>query len=84
MVFSKESAVLAHRNRRNVRGDRADLLTELSIPAHHIQLADPRVAASTLVDSADKLLRCVKRADFWKDDPDIARRINDRLASGAA
>jgi hypothetical protein len=72
-------------NRREIRGDGADLLAELAMPAHHIQLADPRVAASTLVaDSpASRLLHCVKRADFWKDDPDIARRINDQLASGA-
>jgi hypothetical protein len=70
-------------NRRGIRGDGADLLAELSMPAHHIQLADPRIPASTLVNSADKLLRCVKRADFWKDDPDIIRRINDQLASGA-
>lgn len=73
-----------HSNRRKIGNDGADLLAELSMPAHHIQLADPRVAASSLVDSADKLMRCVKRADFWKDDPDIARRINDQLASGAA
>ena len=72
-----------HSNRRGIHGDGADLLAELSMPAHHIQLADPRIAASSLVDSADKLLRCVKRADFWKDDPDIIRRINDQLASGA-
>jgi hypothetical protein len=84
LFFKAESVVSAHSNRRKIRGDGADLLAELSMPAHHIQLADPRVAASALVgDSADRLLHCVKRADFWKDDPDIARRINDQLASGA-
>lgn len=67
---------------RKLSNDSADLLAGLAMSAQHIQLADPRVAASTLVSSADKLLHCVKRADFWKDDPDIARRINDRLASG--
>lgn len=71
-------------SRSKVRSERADLLTELAMPAHHIQLADPRVAASSLVDSADRLMRCVHRADFWKDDPDIARWVNDRLAANAA
>ena len=73
----------AHSKNREMNGERAELLADLAMSAQHIQLADPTVAASTLVNSADRLLRCVKRADFWKDDPDIARRINDRLASGA-
>ena len=73
----------AQGSRAKISGERTDLLAELSMQTHHIQLADPRIAASTLIDPADRLTRSVKRAASWKNDPEVARRINDGLASGA-
>ena len=71
---------------------RSDALMELALQAHQItSTADPTRSVRALVRADDKRRarrtvaahpeRFIGRPYFvWKDDPEIARSINDRLA----
>ncbi|HEY8592923.1 MAG TPA: hypothetical protein VIL42_08690 [Sphingomicrobium sp.] len=55
---------------------------EFAISQHQIELAaDPRVSIRALLGSEPQPQRFVGRPWFvWRDDPDLAREVNERLA----
>jgi phosphatidylserine/phosphatidylglycerophosphate/cardiolipin synthase-like enzyme len=61
------------------------LLAGLALPAEHIALAkSPAVPIRALAEAAETTGRVIGRPYLiWKDDLDLAREVNERLAAGS-